>query len=113
MHELGLIDQAVQMALARAEQDGGAHIHRLTVRIGPLAGVEIDALRFAFEVATQDTAAAGAELHIEEVPVRCWCATCASEFLPTKFVFRCPACLRISDDVRQGREFDLISMEIS
>jgi hydrogenase nickel incorporation protein HypA/HybF len=78
MHELGLIDQAVQMALARAEQDGAARVYRLTVRIGPLAGVEIDALRFAFEVVTQDTAAAGAELHIEEVPVRCWCATCAS-----------------------------------
>ena len=113
MHELGLIDQAVQMALARAEQDGAARVHRLTLRIGPLAGVEIDALRFAFEVVTQDTAADGAELHIEAVPVRCWCTSCACEFQPTDFVFRCPACQQLSDDVRQGREFDLISMEIS
>jgi hydrogenase nickel incorporation protein HypA/HybF len=113
MHEVGLMAQAVQMALERAEQNGAARVHHLTLRIGPLAGVEIDALRFAFEVVTQGTAADAAELHIEEVPIRCWCASCAREFQPADFVFRCPECQQLSDDVRQGREFDLISMEIS
>jgi len=113
MHEVGLMQEAVQIALDRAEQNGGVCVHGLSMRIGPLAGVEIDALRFAFEVVTQGTAADGAELHIEEVPVRCWCDSCAHEFQPADFVFRCPACEQISAIVRQGREFDLISMEIS
>src|SRR5437773_4758177 len=108
MHETGLMQEAVQIAVDRAEQNGGTRVHGLTLRIGPLAGVEIDALRFAFEVVTQGTAADGAELHIEEVPVRCWCSTCAAEFQPADYVFRCASCERISADVRQGREFDLI-----
>jgi len=113
MHEVGLMQEALQIAIARAEQNGGARVHGLTMRIGPLAGVEIDALRFAFEVVTQGTAADGADLHIEEVPVACWCAGCEREFQPIDFVFRCPICDQVSADVRQGRELDLISMEIS
>ena len=113
MHEVGLMAQAVEIALERAEQNGGVRVHRLTMRIGPLAGVEIDALRFAFEVVTQDTAADGAELHIDEVPVRCWCAPCEREFQPGDYVFRCPSCQQLSTDVRQGHELDLISMEIA
>jgi hydrogenase nickel incorporation protein HypA/HybF len=113
MHEIGLMSQAVQIALARAEQGGGQRVHRLTMRIGPLGGVAIDALRFAFEVVTHGTAADGAELHIEEVPVRCWCAACACEFQPDDYVFRCPSCQQISADVRQGWDLDLIALEFS
>lgn len=113
MHEVGLMHEAVQVALERAERNRAARVHSLTLRIGPLAGVEIDALRFAFEIVTQGTAAGGAVLHIEEVPIECWCAACACAFQPGDMVFRCPACERISCDVRQGREFDLIAMEVS
>ena len=113
MHEVGLMQEAVQIALDHAENNGGTRVHRLTIRIGPLAGVEIDALRFAFEVVTQHTAAEGATLHIDPVPVLCWCAPCAREFQPTECVYRCPLCQQISHEIRQGREFDLISVEIS
>jgi len=46
MHEVGLM----QIALTDAKRNGSACVHALTMRIGPLAGVEIEALRLAFEV---------------------------------------------------------------
>jgi hydrogenase nickel incorporation protein HypA/HybF len=113
MHEVGLMQEALRIALANAERSGATRIHALTMRIGPLAGVEMEALRLAFEVVTPNTPADGAVLHLDEVPVLCWCIECECLFQPGTSVFRCPHCQRLSDDVRQGREFDLVAMEVS
>ena len=113
MHEVGLMQEALRIALTNAEHSGATRIHALTMRIGPLAGVEMEALRLAFEVVTQNTPADGAVLHLDEVPVTCWCIECECLFLPPESVFRCPHCHELSNDVRQGREFDLLAVEVS
>ena len=78
------------------------------------AGVEADALRFAFEIVTQETAAAGAELMVEPVAVRAYCSGCAADFAPEDaFVFSCPKCGQLSWDIRQGRELELMRIEVS
>ena len=113
MHELGLMQQAMEIAEEQLRQQGGQRIHRIAFRIGPLSGVEPDALRFAFEVSAQNTCAAGATIDIEVVLLRCWCPVCERDFQPDGFVFLCPGCERVSDDVRAGREFELVALEIS
>ena len=113
MHEVALMQETLDIALAHARRGGATRVHALTLRIGPLAGVEIDALRLAFEVATADTPADGAALCLEEVPIACWCAACDRSFEPADNVFRCPQCLALSGDIRQGREFDLVAVEVS
>jgi len=107
------MQEALLIALAQAERNGAARVHALTMRIGALAGVEVEALRLALQVVTADTAAEGAALHLEAVPVCCWCSECECTFRPNDSVFRCPHCHHLSDDIRQGREFDLIAVEIS
>ena len=113
MHEVGLMQEAVRIALTNAERSGATRIHALTLRIGPLAGVEMEALRLAFDVVTPNTPAEGAMLHLDEVSVTCWCMECECLFQPGASVFRCPRCSRLSADVRQGREFDLVAMEVT
>lgn len=113
MHEVGLMQEALRIALGHAVAARAARVYSLTLRIGPLSGVENDALRFAFEVVTPGSAAEGAEVILEEVPIQCWCVGCARLFQPADYVFRCPDCQQISGDVRQGREFDLLAVEIS
>jgi hydrogenase nickel incorporation protein HypA/HybF len=113
MHEVGLMQEALRIALARAERSGATRVHALTMRMGSLAGVEKEALRLAFEVVSSNTPAAGAALQFEEVPVTCWCMDCDRMFQPAESVFRCPHCRQLSDDIRQGREFDLVAMEVS
>ena len=113
MHEVGLMQEALRIALTHAERHGAARVHALTIRIGPLAGVEMDALHLAFEVVTSDSAAKDAVLHLEEAPVACWCGECEHLFQPADCVYRCPQCNRLSDDIRQGREFDVVAVEVS
>jgi hydrogenase nickel incorporation protein HypA/HybF len=113
MHEVGLMQQALEIAEEQLRQQGGGRIHRLAFRVGPLSGVEPDALRFAFDVVAQGTCAEGAQIDIEEIPLRCWCSACEREFEPAGFAFLCPSCEGVSDEVRSGREFELFSLEIS
>lgn len=113
MHELGIIQSAVGMALETANTRGATRIHALRMRVGALSGVVPDALHFAFEVATQGTLAEGAKLEIETIPATCWCAVCQREFTSEDFLGDCPACHAISNELRRGRELDLVSVEVS
>ena len=85
----------------------------LTLRVGALAGVEPEALAFAFDVASAGTPAEGAEFEVVAVPVVCICRGCRCEFRPSDMVFRCPSCGELSRDVQQGQELELARLEVS
>lgn len=113
MHELSIAHSLVELADEAARRAGAARVVAVRARIGALAGVVTDSLRFCFDIVTQDTLLAGARLDVEEVPVTVWCAPCGREVeLPSLQSFRCPACGAPSGDVRRGRELELGSMEI-
>jgi|HigsolmetaAR202D_1030399.scaffolds.fasta_scaffold38505_1 hydrogenase nickel incorporation protein HypA/HybF len=112
MHEIGLMQQMVKDALDHAMSVGAHHVQRMTVRVGAESGVVPDVIMMAFEVATRDTIAEGAELQIEHVPVVCYCAACDLEFTPADELHECPCCHQIMAEVRRGREFELASLEI-
>ena len=48
MHEVGLMQDALGLALEEARRQGASRVHQLTLRVGRLAGVEPEALAFAF-----------------------------------------------------------------
>ena len=106
------MESALVLALDRAQQAGSNRLYKISLRIGALSGVVPDALRFAFEMLTPGTIAEGAELAIEHVPARFWCADCQQEFQSDDMFGDCPGCDRPSGDLRAGREMELASMEI-
>ena len=112
MHELAIMDSALNQILDQAQRAGASRVHCVRLRIGALSGVVPEALTFAFEALVPGTPAAGARLAIEEVPARFWCADCAREFQSDDLFAECPACHRPSGDLRAGRELELASMEI-
>jgi hydrogenase nickel incorporation protein HypA/HybF len=82
------------------------------VRIGPLAGVVSDALRFSFGLAAEGTAVEGARLEIEEVPITIRCAPCGGDRTVTDPLrIRCPICGEPAMVVG-GRELELAAMEV-
>jgi hydrogenase nickel incorporation protein HypA/HybF len=112
MHELSIMQSALAMALEQAQEAGASRLLRLRLRIGVLSGVVPEALEFAFEALTPGTLAEGAELAIDQVRARFWCAHCAREFESDDLFADCPGCLRPSGDLRAGREMELASLEI-
>ena len=114
MHEVGLMTSAIDAVLDQARIHGAKRVHRIVLRIGALAGVEPESLRFAFEVVTRDTLAADAELEVDGVPARAYCAACAEEFgVDGGAIMACPRCGQFSGDLRQGRELELSRIEMS
>lgn len=109
MHELGLTMDIVDAVVDRA---AGRRVLRVRVRVGKLAAVVPDALRFCFDMVTEDTIASGAELVLEEVPGRARCRACEAAVELSRPWGRC-ACG--SEDLEQlsGHELTVVDMEVA
>lgn len=113
MHELSLMAAVRELALEQARAHGAERIVAITLRIGSLAGVEPEALRFAHEVVMAGTAAEGAALRIDTVPARFACEPCQQPFQAAQGDGLCPRCGALSRQLLQGRELELASLELS
>ncbi|MEB3172785.1 MAG: hydrogenase maturation nickel metallochaperone HypA [Cyanobacteriota bacterium] len=113
MHELSLMEAVRDQALAAARADGATRIAAITLRVGELAGVEVEALRFAFPVVMAGTIAAGAELQIELESATCHCAVCDAPFPAPQGCCDCPRCGAISRQLLRGRDLRLLSLEVA
>ena len=112
MHELSLMAAVRDQALAAARADGAARISAITLRVGALAGVELDALRFAAPVVLAGTIAADAELCIVTEPATCHCNACDAAFEARDGCCDCPRCGRISRQLLSGRALQLVSLQV-
>jgi hydrogenase nickel incorporation protein HypA/HybF len=113
MHELGVMQDTLALALERAAREGARAIHRIALRIGPLSGVVPEAMTFAFDVVAAGTIAEGASLEIESVPIACACGACGHEFEARPFDYECPHCRTHGARVIRGRELELAYLEVS
>ncbi|MDD2709592.1 MAG: hydrogenase maturation nickel metallochaperone HypA [Verrucomicrobiae bacterium] len=113
MHEVGIIQNALAMAVEEAQKQKAGRIVRMEMRIGRMSGVVSDALRFAFEVVSQGTLAEGATLEITEAPVSCRCRACQHDFEPAPDNLLCPECGASDFELRRGREIELASLDVS
>lgn len=112
MHELSLMDSLGKRVLAVASRESAERVLAIRLRIGSLAGVDPEALRFAATVVLAGTCAEGAELNIEEIPAACWCDPCAAEFVAQGGQRECPRCGRQSLQLLRGRELSLVAVDL-
>ena len=84
----------------------------MNLRIGRLAAVVEDSLKFCFEIITKDSPLEGAELVIETVPVVLRCRDCGHGWEVEGPVFTCPECKEGSVEIVSGRELEISSLEI-
>ena len=112
MHELSIMQSALNQVLDKARESGAGRVHAIHLRIGTLSGVVPEAMQFAFEALSDGTPAQGAQLFIEDVHARFWCDVCRHEFVATRMFAECPDCHQPSGDLRAGREMELTSMEV-
>lgn len=112
MHEMSIAHGLVESVTDAAAARGAFRVTRVAVRIGRVSGVVPEALAFAWDVATAGTAAAGATLEIEPVPLTLRCGDCGEITLDDTLPrFVCPRCGDPAVVVR-GRELELTLMEI-
>ena len=112
MHELSLCENIIETVIDQTRQRGFSRVRRVWLEIGALANVELDALRFAFEIARQDTVAATAELDIITLPGRAWCLDCAETVTVNQYFDPCPRCGGYQWRLTGGNEMRIKELEV-
>jgi hydrogenase nickel incorporation protein HypA/HybF len=109
VHELALADAIVSVAAGHAD---GRRVARVEVKVGALRQVVPGALSFAFALVAEGTPVEGAELAIEEVPVRVACRECGAEGPSPELPLACPRCGALVVDVLAGEELQVEALEV-
>jgi hydrogenase nickel incorporation protein HypA/HybF len=112
MHELAVCQALLGQVEAIAARHLARSVRSITVRVGPLAGVEPDLLRAAYPFACSGTVADGADLVIEELPVRVSCETCGAETEARANRLLCGQCGDWHTRLTSGDEMLLASVEL-
>ena len=114
MHEMGIAQQIIDIAAASIPAGMTvARVERVNLKIGRLSAVVPESLRFCFEIVSQDTPLAGAELAIEETPILARCKDCGARWTIEEPVFTCKDCNSGRLEILSGRELDIVSIEVA
>jgi hydrogenase nickel incorporation protein HypA/HybF len=112
MHEMALCEGVLQVLEEYARKQGYTRVKTVWLEIGELAGVELEAMRFGFDVVTRGTLAEGAELRIIEQPGEAWCLQCAKTVRVTQRFDACPDCGGYPLQVTGGEEMRVRELEV-
>jgi hydrogenase nickel incorporation protein HypA/HybF len=112
MHELAICQALMNQVAHIAAERNARSVVSIVIGMGPLSGVEAQLLQHAYPVASAGTVAEGAELVIENLPVRVSCTRCGAESdaMPNKLV--CKACGDWRTNLISGDELMLMSVEL-
>ena len=92
MHELSLAGDILNVVEQTRVRDPFARVTVLRLEVGVLAGVEIEALRFALTSIASNTVLARASIEIDQPPARAWCMACSQSVEITSRLDPCPHC---------------------
>jgi hydrogenase nickel incorporation protein HypA/HybF len=113
MHEMSLAEGVVQLIEDAARDQAFAKVTTVWLEIGQLSGVEVEAMKFCFDVVTRDGIADGARLEIIALPGTGWCMKC-SKTVPMSEVFgECPECGSHQMQVTGGTEMRVKELEVA
>jgi hydrogenase nickel incorporation protein HypA/HybF len=113
MHELSIAISLIEAAEEEAAKHGATGVTAVHLRLGALSGVLKEALLFSYGLATEGTSLEGSQLIVEEVPVLVFCPGCR-ERRPIRSLqsFCCATCGAPGTEIVQGRELDVVGLEI-
>jgi len=113
LHELSIVKtliEQVEKEVRRSGHDG--HVVHLDIIIGRLSGVNVDSIRFAFDLLSPDTLLEEANLRITEAKAVCLCEACDARTEIDELVANCPACGSEQITFEGGQDLLLESIEL-
>jgi hydrogenase nickel incorporation protein HypA/HybF len=113
VHEYSLVEALVRRVEAEARKHRAVAVHRLSVRVGELSGVDPELFRTAYETFRAGTVCEHAPLALSHVAASWSCPAC-SRPIAKGAILRCPSCdapARL-DDGGDALTLDGIEMEV-
>jgi hydrogenase nickel incorporation protein HypA/HybF len=109
---MGIANSILEAVRKECRLHPGARATKVGVRIGELAGVDVESLRFCFETLACDTALDGLQLEVEFCPRRHRCLECGCAFIVCDYDFACLECRGCATECISGDELELAYLEV-
>ena len=93
-----------------AARENFSRVATLRLEVGVLAGVQLQALRFALDAIAPGTCLEGSNIEFDEPPGRAWCERCMAEVLIDSRVDPCPRCNGYPVKVTGGAELRILDL---
>jgi hydrogenase nickel incorporation protein HypA/HybF len=113
MHEASIARHLIE-AIGRRIDEGEivGEVEKVYVRVGRMTAVVPDNLRRFFDILAPGSPLDGAELSIEETPIRAKCRDCGVVFSLKGADFECAECGSGDSEVVSGRELTIVGVEV-
>jgi hydrogenase nickel incorporation protein HypA/HybF len=112
MHELSVVLSIVDIAEEEVKKHQAHHVDSIDLDIGVMAGIEFDALNFAWDAAVRNTVLDGAARHINVLEAKARCMDCGCVFEVSDRFQPCPACHDYFTEFLQGKELKVKSLSL-
>ncbi len=113
MHEMSICESILGILKDQARAQQFDTVKRVCLEIGPLSGVEIEALRFGFDVVMRDSLAENATLEIVETQATAWCIPCGETVTIAERYDPCPNCGSHQLQLATGEELRIKELEVN
>ncbi|TWB23759.1 hydrogenase-3 nickel incorporation protein HypA [Nitrospirillum amazonense] len=113
MHEMAICENIRVLIEEQARTQHFSRVERVCLEIGALSGVEVEALRFGFDVVMRGSVAADARLEIVETAGTAWCLPCAVAVTIGRRYDPCPRCGSHQIQVTGGEEMKIRELEVT
>lgn len=111
MHEMAITQSVLNIVLDAARQAGAEKVTAIRIKMGEYSDVVPVVLKEYFAVAARGTAAEGAVLELERLPVTMRCRACRWQGVVDKRRICCGECGGTDLTLLTGREFYVESIE--
>ncbi|GJM03018.1 MAG: putative hydrogenase nickel incorporation protein HypA 1 [Rhodomicrobium sp.] len=112
MHEMSICEGILQVLEAESQTKNFKVVKKVFVEIGPLSGVEVEALRFSFDVVMKGSLADTAVLEVIETDAKAWCMNCNEPVIIKQRFDDCPQCGSAQIQVTSGEELAIKELEV-
>ncbi len=113
MHELSIVMNIVETAEEKVREKHANSVESIDLVIGDLAGVDSQALDYAWDSAVKNTVLQAAKRNIIHLPAMARCLECDCEFEMKELYDQCPLCGEPLLQIIQGKELQIKSMVLN
>jgi hydrogenase nickel incorporation protein HypA/HybF len=112
MHELSIAQSIIEIVEDNIRPIRIKKVKSVTVKVGRMSNVLPDSLIFGFDSLIIGTSLEGAELIIEDIPVKIKCRKCLNDTEIEHMNFICASCGSTDFEMLSGRELSVGEIEV-
>jgi hydrogenase nickel incorporation protein HypA/HybF len=112
MHELSIAQNIVEIIQQRIPESEWKQVATVRIKVGVVAGIVPDSLKFSFQAITAESALCNAQLITEHVPFRVHCRACDTNTENEDGFAMCGECESTDIQVLSGTELHVVEIEL-